>query len=387
MPLWIVSLPLLLMLVFVPALIGAIQFETDYQEHIDSSISLDTTGQFDRPRPQFLYHVLLIALSRVMPGEGVASRYAAAALTLGLSYYLCTGLLVFFWLADAGRWLLTRWKWLLLVFLTLTVMLVSSINLFTWGQQNLYLGYLTANTYQNPTVLLAKPFGVLLFVLGLSIFSECPSSRKKLLLAGCIALFGTFAKPNYPMALLPVLALVTVYNYVKKQPVNWKLLGTIFLPVIAALAFQLFFYQSDQTGSFDFAPLKVMSFYTPDGQFIPRFFLSIAFPLAVYLLYYSISHKNFELNLAWLVFVVALGYAYLLAEKRWQDGNFTWASQIALFILFAVSLRFLLLTYTTSPLKPPRWKLVICVALLMLHLAGGLALYLSQLTPDWVVWW
>lgn len=387
-PLWLGILSLLIILIFTPILVFIILMYSDYQLHINWAIGLELTGHFEKPIPQFLYHVLLIGIRRFMPGPGLVGQFAQAAIVEGFAYYVAIGLIVFFWFAHAGRQFISRWKWPLLIFLTLTVMLVSSINLLTWGRQNLYLGYLAANTYQNPTILLSKPFSLLLFAFAIMVFSEGQVRYSTIALCALTALLATFAKPNYPMALVPAVVIAAGYTFLKKRTVNRLLLAAIVVPVTAALAWQYAFYQSDQAGGFEIAPLKVMNFYSPDGLVLVKLLLSIAFPAAVYLLYYPLARSSRDLNLAWLVFGVSAVFTYLLAEKTgWETGNFTWASQVALFALFAVSIRFMIVAHTGASMRIPRWKLGICALLLGLHLVGGLALYLSQLRTDWTTWW
>lgn len=377
----------LIILIFTPAVYAAVHLDTDYLPHILWAIGLSETGHFEKPIPQFLYHISLIVISSPIPISDTLARFNIGAVILGVICYLSTGLIVFYWLLISFYQSIRQWR--IPIILTLVLLLVGPINVFTWSSQNLYLGYLVANVYHNPTIVLLKPFALLLFLFALRIIDARKISWQMLVLCAGVAVLGVFAKPNYAIALLPALIIVVIYAYAKKWIINWALLGTLILPTLGALGWQFFFYQTGNTGRFEFAPLAVMSAFSPDGLLL-KLVLSITFPAVVYLLYYRQAHAEFALNLAWLVFWVAAASAYLLAERgnEFHAGNFTWGSQIALFILFVVSVSFLMrqnIGGIQSRLN--RMKLAICLTLLVLHLAGGLALYLAHLTINWPTWW
>ena len=73
-------------------------------------------------------------------------------------------------------------------------------------------------------------------------------------------------------------------------------------------------------------------------------FLSLVFPISVYIGYRKQARQNLYLNMSWVIFVVAAGMAYLLYETgaRIDHGNFVWPGYSAVFLLVFASMLFLL---------------------------------------------
>jgi hypothetical protein len=125
--------------------------------------------------------------------------------------------------------------------------------------------------------------------------------------------------------------------------------------------------------------------------------MSSAFPIAVYLFHIGKSYKSFILNLAWLLFLVSAAYLYLLIDYTViAAGDFSWSSQIAALILFVTSTIFMLKQYGTlltgERLSPVQWLiLLICVAIFILHVVGGIhwyRLHMSQYMEELLyTWW
>jgi hypothetical protein len=144
-------------------------------------------------------------------------------------------------------------------------------------------------------------------------------------------------------------------------------------------------------GGIFFAPLAV---YAQDsGMLLPKFILSILFPLIVYALYYKDASVDIGLNLAWLNFIFGAFYTYMLAESglRFQDGNFKWSGQVTLFILFIASVVFFLhqnAGWLSGRLeKKPDDAFMVGVIVFGLHLVSGVLFYYLQLTQPANPWW
>jgi hypothetical protein len=378
---------ILIVVIFIPILLAMINFGNDYPSHIHSAMALETTGQLDRPIPQFLYHILLVGVSRAIPG-GLELRFTVAAVIVGLACYLAAGLAIFYGFLTTFIRLPPRFRWVIAVGLTLALLLVGPINLLTRNSHNLYFGYLMPNTLHNPTIVLLKAFILPIYAFALVGLQGIKVRPVLVVVCALIVGLSILAKPNYGMALVPALLLLAAYAFWRKRSVNWYLIAASVIPVLAVLAWQYWYYGSSIGGGFKIAPFEIMSAFSPTGLF-PKFLLSIIFPALVYLLYYREAHTRLELNLAWLTFAIAAVFAYFLAETNdWEYyGNFTWGSQAALFVLFIISALFLLRQNLPSVTpRPSRLKLGICVAVLALHLAGGLGLYFVSLYPGWQAW-
>lgn len=383
-PLWIGLLSLLLVAIFTPVILNMLRSGNDYPAHIYSAYVWEQTGYFDRPRPQFLFHAAIVGIHRLLPGSSIDM----AAAVLGIACYVTVGVTLFSLMFASLKGWSYRGKLLFALTTTLILMLAGPVNLLTAGNHNLYLGYLSPHIYHNPTITLLKPFALLLFLLVLRVFDGMSISRPLLACCALVTTLGTIAKPNYVIAVLPVLALLAFIAFLRKQSVNWLLLAAgVMLPAVIVLLWQRAYYQATDMGSFIFAPLQVMNAYSP-GSLLPKFLLSILFPLCVAFLYIRAAGRDRMMQIAWLGFAVGVLYTYLLAEsKDYVDGNFTWSGQITLFILFVASA--LLLIRENAPLLARRRftpAFVICTIVLVLHLIGGLALYVANLGADWQNW-
>ena len=145
--------------------------------------------------------------------------------------------------------------------------------------------------------------------------------------------------------------------------------------------------RGSQPALLGFAPLEVMSYYSPVWQMPFLLLFSIAFPLCVGLGRWRELRSRGPLLLAWLVFAIAAAYGYLLAEAEPNtgDGNWLWSGQVALFVLLAQTVLF----FRSRPdPEPPRAERVrrLGFVVLALHLACGLAWYAAEVVQPHE-WW
>jgi hypothetical protein len=387
LPVWAFGLTAaLIVILFLPLTFSMVRYGNDYPGHIASAIAFETNGQFDRPRPQFLYHFSLIGIGHLLPISDTTQRLSMAAVLLGVITYLVTGVLL---LIPAVSWLQTTRpprRSILGIAVALALMFIGPINLLTWGTPNLLYGYLTGNTFHNPTVLLSKPFALIVFWYGAQAFSGRQRHFRQYLICAVIAFFGTLAKPSYSIAFIPALALAVFYCLVRHRPLDWGLLATIAIPILGVLGWQ-YFYHSDSMGGFEFAPLKVAELFP--GSLGPwlSIALSLLFPVTLYILNWQKAHQDCLLNLAWLSFLIALAYYLLLAERAdWQDGNFYWGVEVALWLLMIMSLRSLILRLLASTAQRTWLFAWLPIGLFTLHVIGGVALYVTHLMANWRNW-
>jgi hypothetical protein len=364
---------------FVPVLFTMLATGLDYAAHTNFAIQWQRTGEFSHLPPQFLYHVLLVSVYRLIPGES----YPLAVAIIGAASYIAAALIIFGIFYPEFNRFSPRLRFAAAFGITVVMMLVGSINLFTWGKTgtllDTYFGYITPNSFHSPTLILMKPFALVLFGYAVKVFAGEPSRGRGVWVCFAIAFLCTLAKPNYSIALIPALGLMSVYSIWKRQPLDWRLLIVgIGLPIIGLLGWQ-FLYQTRGRGGFAFEPLRVMNDLSPDGLLLPKLLLSIVFPAAVYLLYWPQTRHDTAFTLAWLSFGIALAYLYTMVEVNyWSAGNFQWGTQITLLILFLIAARLLIRQYMAS--RQWTWRLTVCVILLALHFVGGLAVYLPYLT-------
>ncbi|MEO8606676.1 MAG: hypothetical protein ABI690_02245 [Chloroflexota bacterium] len=327
--------------------------------------------------PHFLFHLLTYLTFKVFPGATIEDAGARVA----VAFYLLLGAAIF--------WLMVRhlgrpknvWEGAIHVLVTVGLMLVMPVDIFT--PTNLYLGYIATNVYHSPTMVVLKPFAVVVFYFAVQIFikpalSKSPTSHKQRMgLVMLATVFCTLAKPNYVMALLPALILMTIYAYFRSHTIRWALLIAIIFSAGFILFCQAVIFGNTQ--GFLIAPLAVLNSWAsinPDAPkgLILKFLLSILFPLVVYIGYFRQARHDIYLNLAWITFGFGAAYFYLLAESgsRLDDGNFTWSAQIALLILFIASTIFFV---QQVRLRKFSLMAVVCVVACGLHLVSGIYWY------------
>jgi hypothetical protein len=251
-----------------------------------------------------------------------------------------------------------------------------------WKPSVLYLDKIAPTIWFNSTAMLAVPFAILLFFAALKWLDEPTIPR--FLWVGLFSLLSVLSKPNYVLAIAPVVgAVVVIKAGVQRKPQIIRacfLYAGLTLVLAAVLGFQYYDTTSSgpwadavtgkQTTHIILAPFAVWSLYSPN---IPvSLLLSIAFPISVVAVYFEQVRPNVTLGLAWVVLVVALLQYVLFAEggELFWDANWIWGSNIAVYIVFLVSTA----VFLAQP-RSPRFYFVLI--LFSLHLAAGIYYYVK----------
>jgi hypothetical protein len=257
--------------------------------------------------------------------------------------------------------------------------------------RHLYYGYLPANVFHNPPMVLLKPLAMLSF--GYATAALWPKEGKKgrTWIACCLLTVAcALAKPNYTICILPALAIVAAKRAAFRSQIDWKLLVFGFaLPALAIHAFQYYWTFGDrqtlgvQPGSnhIVFAPLAVMRQYS--SWLAVKLLLSLLFPLSVLATNFHRVKENSALMLAWVLFVVGAGMMYLLAESgpRMIHGNMLWSAQIGIFILFVQSAAHISAYFGGALATATQWerrRALASFGCLLLHTGFGIALYFGE---------
>lgn len=405
----------------------------DYTTHNQLALQfVNEPGEFFRNTPHFLYHVS-VGLMFKLPFITDINVAATWAMTL---CYIAMIVIIYWQIRKQGELPATLSLVVISGILALCLAIIMPINFFT--PENLYFGYLVPHVYHNPTMNIMKPFALLLFFMTLRLFFNAkPLSRYWIMPFALITALSLVAKPNFAIAFVPTLGLLTfllmIARYqdipaILKQPltiiraffyknletaddlprmfhpsyINWAvLIAGIVLPTFLVLYIQTLTWTS--TGGIGIDPFRVLFEWTlhyeenADKQIFYKFIMSAAFPIAVYLLHLTKSYKNFMLNLAWLLFFVSATYLYLIVDyTSIAAGDFTWSAQIATLILFVCSTIFMVKHYsnalTGDKLSPVQWViLLLCIGVFILHVVGGIhwyRLHMSQYMEELIyIWW
>jgi hypothetical protein len=246
--------------------------------------------------------------------------------------------------------------------------------------KNIYLGQIAPNVWHNSTNILAAPFAIAAFLAAISLLRVL-SVRNALVFSGLVVL-AALAKPNYPIAFLPVVGvatLVLLWRSRTKFSTSVLILAIAYVPVLAALCYQyLVVYVgapivTSTKPSFD--PLAVWRAFSPN---IPlSLALSLAGPILVFVALRPDRRRSLPVVLSWVALLIAIAQAALLGEQDKAghlvlDGNWFWGAYTALAIVFFVSFIELVRLVRSTPHSLER-NLIIGVAVLALvgHIAAG----------------
>ncbi|HEC21372.1 MAG TPA: hypothetical protein ENI95_00485, partial [Chloroflexi bacterium] len=151
---------------FTPVTLVAFATQGDFRVHMGIAWTWRETGHLTWPH--FLYHLLTILLSYLMPGGSLN----IAGFTISMLAYVALGMVIYDAVCGAVASRRGKCVSVLSLIITLSLMLVSPVNLFTLPIRNLYLGYISPTVYHNPTLILLKPVALLLFFSGLRVFDN-----------------------------------------------------------------------------------------------------------------------------------------------------------------------------------------------------------------------
>jgi len=318
------------------------------------------------------YQLLLIAVYLLAFHK--AGMFAIAVL-VQVVVQILTVLIIYFWFGrdkQNRNWLRAIWA--------VSLILVAPVMVFVFWDKLFYLGYIGLATYHNPTIHLLQPVALLGFLCAVRVFTTQSNTWKVVLSSILLVILSALIKPNYLLCILPALGLMAVVRLIWKKPVDWRLLiagflvpGTLILLVQLLLTYYL---PGNDTSSILFNPLGVMNGYS--GYLLPKFFLSILFPLVVLIFNFRRVVRDKPLMLAWVGFLVSVPQMYLLAESgsRFIQGNFLWGAQIMSLILFVASARFIW-REELVPKKSPGWEKTVILIIYAAHFLAGIAYYVS----------
>lgn len=288
---------------------------------------------------------------------------------LTASHVLTAGI-IYIWLGsamkrhgDTGR-----------AILAVTLTLVAPVMLFAFSDNLYYFGYIALANYHNPTIILLRPLALISFLLGVRAFNGSNNSWKLILTSSILVMISALIKPNYLLCILPALFVLTVVRKRQRKPVDYKYLVFGYLiPAILVLGIQWWVVNSNDPSPIIFSPLGVEGAFSKN--LLPKFILSVLFPLSILVCNFKKYKDNPDLLLAVIGFIVAVFQVYLLAESgdRFYHGNFRWGAQVMLFLWFVVSARELLQKLFDGN-KCSREKIILS-GIYLSQLAAGIVYY------------
>jgi hypothetical protein len=315
--------------------------------------------------------LLLISRNTINLWEGTILLMVGSNILLALGIYFWFGKLKL----KSGDWLRAFWA--------TTLTFAAPIMIFAMTDGKYYYGYIGLANYHNPTVQLLRAFALPLFILALQVFIKPKNPNWMTAASALLVIISTLIKPNLAICLLPSMVFFSGLAILQKKIIDWKLeiLGFI-IPAGITLIGQYFVSYSG-IGNVDtqiiFAPLVVESAFSE--FLLPKFFLSLFFPLVILILFNKTIFKVFEMQLAWFTFLLGVIQVYIFAESGSPlfHGNFRWSAQITLLILFIASARFVYQRWGELKMQLLKEKIIVYLAYLP-HVVGGIVYFIYCLT-------
>jgi hypothetical protein len=312
--------------------------ESDYQAHINLARNLLFTGKLffgGTAIPHPLNAIGTIFFSQVF---GFSLEYGQIIVIL-LSYALL-GTVIYSQIKNITE-LSEDWKRMIISF---GIIIAGPLFLLVGIDQKYYFGYTGFAIYHNPTIILLRPFAVLLWLVILKFSFSNINTGMRIFLGILVVILSTLAKPSYIICILPALGLVVLWRKIRSQPINVRIvLFGIFIPAILVLLWQYkLAFMGTRDTSVILAPFKVISWMS--HKIVIKYLFSTIFPLSVTLFYLKRVFQDKAMMIAWIIFGIGSFYGYFLAEDGISiySGNFLWSTHISLFVLFFQSVIFFL---------------------------------------------
>lgn len=238
------------------------------------------------------------------------------------------------------------------------LLLIAGPLYIPWYNSRIYVGQGSPNVWHNPTLIMVKPFAVIIIYIVKSYiiepFQDCidPLKIKKngitLIL---LMLFSAIAKPAFIQIFFPAVFIWCIFYLVHILLGQNKHFKKVFfsrslflfvccLPTLAIFLIQfylLFLTRTIEQPASTTIGIKlfyVMNIWAPNPFFSAL--LAITFPVSVVM--FCVFSKRAISNMtkfSWLMYVIAFCEAALLYEpKRLSAGNFCWGLEIAIFIIW-----------------------------------------------------
>ena len=349
----------------------------DYVAHLRWASEIEEGKKLILPHP--LYHLLAILAKK------------AFLISYAQSSTIVIVLAIFFLSALNYKILAESAPKLIAILFSVCLLLVTPLQLFFPIDQHLYFGYIGISIYHSPTMLLLKPLSLLAFCYALKSANSTSNNDLPSGIALALSLFFCgISKPNFLMIVLPAFVLFLLATHRLKPALTSKYIYlSFFLPTFTVLGlqfFQTFFLQdlSQGTGNAEshivVMPFETMAHYS--SFLLPKFILSIAFPLLVFLCYPRSFIQDKALTFSSFCLFIGLILTYFFAESgyRMYAGNFWWSGQMGLYLVFLFSIAFLFKNakaLTTKKIDKAKYSL--CIALFFLHAAFGVFFYRQEL--------
>lgn len=259
----------------------------------------------------------------------------------------------------------------------------------------MYFGRLMGSIWHNSTTVVLIPVSTLLFFVAVAfLVADAPRGAYWVAAPALIVLDGLL-KPNYLLALLPALALLTGMVMLRRWRTTQTWLSTgpplgrflvMAIPAVVLLCTQFVLAYQDggvayTNGIRPFATWSLLASYVPGG--IPVVLLeSFLLPALVTVLLWRQARRSAFVLGAWLVAGIATAQFAVFAEftasgALLTHGNWSWGGHVAAYVLFTA----VAILWVRHSALLPLWAKALVYAVAATYLASGIVYLVHLVAP------
>lgn len=213
-----------------------------------------------------------------------------------------------------------------------------------------------SGVWHNSSLVALKLTSLIMLFLFQSIAEKINQKQKiphiELIIFAFAAMIGAWIKPNLVFVMYPALAVMIIIWFFKDKRLFKQLLYLLLtiVPTLFILIIQTKIMFPDRIGeAIAIRPFMYMNFhynihhYPTFLIFILTVLQSFLFPLAALLLLWKYIKEMGNYTYVWIFAIISLLEAVLIVELGWRQyhGNWTWGAYAAMFLLFLVTIEYL----------------------------------------------
>jgi hypothetical protein len=257
-------------------------------------------------------------------------------------------------------------------------MTIMPIPLLYYIDGHRYFGYINSNVLHNPTVLLLKPFAIIV-ILELDKLLKNQIKGFKRISISLFVILSCLVKPNFGFSILPA---AIIYSLIFRRNQFSNIFIYLVIPVSITLLIQYVYTNLNglHTSKLICAPMEVYKIYSQGWTLIPKLIISISLPLLISFINFRDAIRSEVILICWINLLIATMEMIIFAERpEPRSANLFWGPQIALFLLNLFSFKLFLEKFTLSACN------VFVILLSIIGVYSGLQYWLETFNnaPNW----
>lgn len=304
----------------------------DFEDHLkvasyffEPSLSFDDLTWAPQALSYPLYHITVKLVKIITSFDYVASNAIVLTFTNVISVLLYRKLLLEYLQKDTSYYID-------IISVGLEIFMCARCSLVNGGR--IYYLQGGANPIHNPTVLFARPFGLLCFYYFVKFLKYDRNEKRytNLILFAITLLASVFAKPSFATVLLPAMAVYTLIYMIKDKNIFLGIKAFVaVLPSVIAMFWQLS-YVNERTAMLSHPILHFGTFFSYSVPTVIG--LTIIMTPVVFILFdYKRIKENMALGMSLLTYVAAWLIYFFIAHDG--TNNFVWGYDLAIGLVVA----------------------------------------------------